>query len=248
MDTTNCKALILNISIVIPAYNEKESVVPIYETLNRMLTNNNELIPQYEIIFVNDGSTDGTVDEILNIEDRCVKLISLPEQSGKSAALATGFMEASFDIIVTLDSDLQDDPFDIPGMLLKLDEGYDCVCGWRHKKGSGIIKSISSIIANFVRSNALKDGIHDSNSPLKVIKKSVLEDMFFFNGFHRFIPYLAIIEGFKVCEVKVEQHPRQFGKSKYDTVGRLSKTVCDLFVMVWFKKNRIRVKGKLNLN
>ena len=234
----------MDISIIVPAYNEKQSVRPLYEGLKKMIVENEGLISKYEIIFVDDGSTDGTLDELFSIEDECFSVISLPQNSGKSAALANGFMLASYEVIVTIDSDLQDDPFDIPGMLFKLNEGYDCVCGWRHKKGSGIVKSVCSVTANYVRSKVLKDGIRDSSSPLKVIKKAATENMFFFNGFHRFIPFLVIVQGLKVCEVQVVQYPRRYGESKYDNFGRLLKTVCDLVAMVWLKKNMIRIIRK----
>lgn len=234
----------MDISIIIPAYNEEQSIKPLYEGLRTMIVENEELISRYEIICVDDGSTDGTLEELLSIEDECFSVVSFPENLGKSVALVNGFMRASHEIIITLDSDLQDDPFDIPGMLFKLNEGYDCVCGWRHEKASGMVKNVSSLIANFVRRKTLKDGISDSTSPLKVIRKTALENMFFFNGFHRFIPFLVIVQGLRVCEVQVTQHPRRYGKSKYDNYGRLSKTVCDLLAMVWLKKNIIRIIKK----
>jgi len=234
----------MDISIIIPAYNEKQSVRPLYEGLKKMIAENEELISTYQIIFINDGSTDGTLDELLRIKDEHFSVFSLPQNSGKSSALVNGLMRARHDIIVTLDSDLQDDPFDIPGMLFKLDEGYDCVCGWRNEKAGGIVKDFFSVVANFVRSKVLKDGMHDSCSPLKVIRKDAIENMFFFNGFHRFIPFLVMVQGLRVCEVQITQHPRRYGESKYDNFGRLTKTFCDLIAMVWLKKNMIRILKK----
>lgn len=231
----------MEISIVIPSFNEEKSIQVLYDSLKKMLLKNRDLISDYEIIFVNDGSTDRTVDRILGIDDAFVKLISFDENKGKSAALAKGFMAVEYGVIVTLDSDLQDDPDEIPILLKKLDAGFDCVCGWRYEKASGIIKNASSLIANYIRVKFLKDGIHDSSSPMKAIRIKAVNNMFFFRGFHRFIPYLVMDQGFAVCEVKVKQYPRQYGKSKYNTFGRLIKTVCDLLVLIWLKKNQIKI-------
>ena len=117
----------MEISIVTPAYNEKASVRPLYQGLKKMLDGNRTLISRYEIIYVDDGSTDGTSEEIRNIPDPSVRLISLPQHAGKSAALIEGFEIAAFNIIATIDSDLQDDPFDLPKLITKLEDGYDCV-------------------------------------------------------------------------------------------------------------------------
>ncbi len=216
------------VSIVIPAYNEEGNINLLYSALKRAIERSG-IIKNYEIIFVDDGSTDKMHYKLHSLKDDRLKIIKLNKSTGLSNALKTGFEAARNDIIVTIDADLQSDPSDIPGMLKKLEEGYDCVCGWRYERKDPFIKRISSKVANFVRRIVLKDNFRDITCPLKVFRKECIKNIKLFNGFHRFFPFLLQRKGYKIIEYKVKHYPRRFGKSKYGIRGRMIKAVADLF-------------------
>lgn len=162
----------MKIPIIIPVYNEEDNVVILYRRLKNTLEKiKNSLVKDYEIIFVDDGSTDNTYSNISKLKDEKLKIIKFKKNYGKTSALDAGFKHAKGNIIVTMDADLQNDPKDIPKLLKKLFEGYDCVCGWKKVRKDTFIKNISSKIGNHVRRLFLKDGIKDALSPLKVFKK-----------------------------------------------------------------------------
>lgn len=200
-----------SISLVIPAYNEEKNIRPLYREIKKSLKNFN-----YEIIFVNDGSTDDTEPIIRRIseKDKKVKIISYNKNKGKSFALSRGFKRAKNNLIVTLDCDLQDDPKEIPELIKKM-KNYDMLVGWRKKRKDFILKKFSSKIYNKMTSLITGIKLHDMNSGLKVLKKKVIKDINLYGGFHRYLPVLAANEGYRVGEVVVNHRERKYGKAKY---------------------------------
>jgi len=215
------------LSIVIPTYNEEKNIPILYKELKSVL---NEY--QYEIIFVDDGSSDNTFPIIKSVaqKDKKVKLISFKRNYGKSAALSAGFENAKGDIIITLDADLQDDPKEIPRFIEKINQGYDLVSGWKFKRKDSLTKIISSRFFNFLTSMLTKVKIHDINCGFKAYKKEVLKNINIYGELHRYIPVLAFWKGYKIGEIKVEHHPRMYGKSKYGAT-RLFKGFLDLITV-----------------
>ena len=204
-----------NISIVIPVYNEELSIKPLYLELKQVLFEN---FNKYEIIFINDGSTDDSVKiikkEILN-GDLNVILIDLNRNYGKSDALNEGFKLAKYDYIVTLDADLQDDPKEIEKLIHTLNDGWDCVSGWKKNRKDPISKTIPSFFFNkFVNFfSGLK--LHDLNCGIKAYKKDAIKTLNIYGGLHRYIPLLLVNNGYKVTECIVNHRPRIHGKTKY---------------------------------
>ena len=204
-----------NISIVIPIYNEELSIKPLYLELKQVLFEN---FNKYEIIFINDGSTDDSVKiikkEILN-DDLNVILIDLNRNYGKSDALNEGFKLAKYDYIVTLDADLQDDPKEIEKLIRTLNDGWDCVSGWKKNRKDPISKTIPSFFFNkFVNFfSGLK--LHDLNCGIKAYKKDAIKTLNIYGGLHRYIPLLLVNNGYKVTECIVNHRPRIHGKTKY---------------------------------
>lgn len=224
-----------DLSVIIPAYNEEKNIVLLYHKLKNVLDNLNR---KYEIIFINDGSTDKTLSVLKGIKDKKVKIISFQKNIGKSASLSVGFKEASGDIIITMDADLQDEPGEIPRFIAAL-KGYDMVSGWKHKRKDPISKIIPSRIFNFLVSKVTGVKIHDFNCGFKAYKKNVVKRIYVYGELHRYIPALAKWKGFKVGEIKVEHHKRMFGKSKYG-ISRIGNGFFDLitvkFLMTFGKK------------
>ena len=222
----------MKISIITTAYNEEMNVPLFYGSLKKALAG-----IDYELVFVNDGSTDRTLAEIKKIKDERVRIIS-EDRRGKSFALYNGLQNAKNEIIATIDSDLQDDASDIPKLINKLSKGYDFVCGWRYERKDGIVKKISSKIGNLFLKIFFSIYLHDNNCPLKVFKKECVQNILFFEHFHRFLTVLAKIQGYKVGEEKVRHYPRKYGKSKYGIRNRMLgnfKTI----LMIKFRKEGI---------
>jgi glycosyltransferase involved in cell wall biosynthesis len=219
------------ISIVIPLFNEVESLPELYQQIIDVVKENKY---RYEIIFVDDGSDDGSLDVIKKIKrgDRNVKFISFRRNYGKSAALAVGFEHASGDVIITMDADLQDDPREIPNLLKKLDEGFDLVSGWKKKRYDPITKTIPSRIFNFVVSTLTGIKIHDFNCGLKAYRKEVTQDIKVYGELHRYLPVLAHWAGYKIGEIVVQHHPRKYGKTKFG-IGRFIKGFLDLLTVMF---------------
>lgn len=217
----------MNISVVIPVYNEEDSVQPLFEQIKDVF-DGAEIIESYEVIFIDDGSRDSTYERLSSMDSERLKVFRFKKNKMKTAALHKGFSEAGNEIIVTLDGDLQDDPGDIPGMLQRITEGYDAVVGWRQKRNDSLSRVVSSRIANIVRRSLLKDKFHDIGCPLRVFKREVIGSFENFEGAHRFFPYFMWAEGFRVDEYPVRHHSRKFGKSKYGIKNRLFKTAADL--------------------
>ncbi|MHA2215346.1 MAG: glycosyltransferase family 2 protein [Candidatus Hodarchaeales archaeon] len=214
------------LSIVIPLYNEEESIHSLYEKLKDNLR---KIGKSYEIIFIDDGSTDRTFEAIKNIrkKDRNTEVISFRKNFGQTAAIKAGFDNAKGEIIVTMDGDLQNDPGDIEKLLKKVEEGYEVVSGWRHNRKDPILKKIPSKISNWLNNKLSGLDIHDSGCTLKAYKKEATEDLELYGEIHRYIPAILDWRGFKVGEVKVRHHPRKYGKTKYGQ-WRLVKGFLDL--------------------
>lgn len=214
------------ISVVIPIYNERENIAPLAEEIHAALK---KRVP-YEIIFVDDGSSDGSDRELKRIKG--ITAIFLRRNFGQSTALAAGIDHAKGDIIVTLDGDRQNDPKDIPLLLDKIDEGYDIVSGWRHRRKDPLFKRIFSNMARAWRNLLIKDRIHDAGCALKAYRKECFDGFELFGELHRYIVELLAIKGFRVAEVKVSHRPRTKGTTKYGA-QRLVKGMLDLY-LVWF--------------
>ena len=203
----------MDYSIVIPVYNEEENIAPLYEKIASVMKNMGE----YEIIFIDDGSTDGTFKKIkkLNEKDGAVRCIRFRRNFGKTAALTAGFERAEGDVIITMDGDMQNDPEDIPS-LVKMLEKYDAVSGWRYsRKDPWLRKKLPSRISNAISRWITGLNLHDFNCALKAYKKEALKDIELYGDMHRYIPAVLAWKGYKVGEIKVRHHERKHGKSKY---------------------------------
>ncbi len=225
----------MKISVILPAYNEEENIKPIYQSIKKSLK-----MLDYEIIFVNDSSTDNTKKELMKIKDKKVRVIDLSNGREKSFALFTGIKNAKNDIIATLDADLQNNPEEILKLLNRLNEGHDLVCGWRHKRNDNFVKKVSTKIGNYINNSFLDIELHDNNCPLKVFKKECMENVIFFKNMHRFIPILVKMQGYKICEEKVEHYPRVYGKTKYGIHNRIFGNLKTLFMIKFMPQTVIK--------
>ena len=218
------------ISVVIPAYNEEENIPILYEKLKKVLENLGE---DYEIIFVDDGSTDRTYEILKEIaqKDKKVKVIRFRRNFGQTAAMYAGFEHAKGDIIITMDADLQNDPEDIPRLLEKMKEGYDIVSGWRKdRKDPFLSRKLPSMIANWIISKVTGVHLHDYGCTLKAYKADIAKNYRLYGDMHRFLPALAKRFGAKITEIPVKHHPRLYGKSKYG-IGRTIRVILDIFLV-----------------
>lgn len=224
----------LDISIIIPVHNEEDNVAILHSRLTATL---NSLGKSYEIIFVDDGSTDNTYARLLKLNN--TKIIKFRKNFGQTAAWSAGFEHALGKIIITMDGDLQNDPEDIPLLLHKLEEGYDVVSGWRINRHDSFAKRFFSKLGNFLRRVLLKDDIHDAGCSLKAYRRECFDDFDLYGEMHRFIHAILKWKGFKVAEVKVRHHPRIHGKTKYGFV-RVFKGYLDLLNILFWKKYSAR--------
>lgn len=214
------------LSVVIPAYNEEENVVELHRRLDAALTDT------AEIIFVDDGSRDGTWDRLRELADADprVRIIRFRRNYGQTAALSAGIDHARGDIIIPMDSDLQNDPADIGRLLQKLDEGNDVVSGWRVDRKDPFHRRLPSQLANYLISWLSGVRLHDYGCSLKAYRRSALEDVRLYGEMHRFVPIYASWSGARVAEIPVTHHPRTRGKSNYG-MERTIKVVLDLIVV-----------------
>ena len=217
------------LSVVIPLYNEEESLPELALQLETEIRKIPSVRDRYEIIFIDDGSTDGSFDVIKTIKRRNsrFKAIRFRRNYGKSAALAVGFREAKGLLVATMDADLQDDPAELENLIGKLKEGFDMVTGWKKKRHDPISKTIPSKFFNFVTSVVSGLKLHDFNCGLKVYKKEVVQSLQIYGEMHRYIPALAKAQGFKIGEIPVIHHARRYGKSKFG-FSRFIKGFLDL--------------------
>jgi glycosyltransferase involved in cell wall biosynthesis len=220
----------LDLSIIVPLLNEEESLVPLYQQLIVVLS---RLGKTFEIIFVNDGSTDGSYAVLCRLaeSDPHVKVINLRRNFGQTAAMSAGFDHARGQIIIPMDADMQNDPVDIPLLLDKLAEGYDVVSGWRKdRQDKEVTRIFSSRLANWLIGRLTGVKLHDAGCSLKAYRAEILRGTRLYGEMHRFIPALANLMGARICEVPVTHHAREFGRSKYG-FKRILKVLLDLITV-----------------
>jgi glycosyltransferase involved in cell wall biosynthesis len=223
----------MKLSIVVPVMNEEDNIKPMIDKISESIHD-----MEYEVVFVDDGSSDGTIDEIKKYANENTKLVVFSRNFGQTSAMAAGIEVAEGEYIATIDGDLQNDPSDIAMMIQKLEnEGYDVVAGRRKRRQDGmILRKIPSKIANWlIRRWTKADEINDYGCTLKVFKSDIAKSLGLYGELHRFIPVLAKLNGAKICEVDVKHHARVHGESKYG-IGRTFKVASDLLLMVFFIK------------
>lgn len=238
----------LGISVVVPVYNEEQSLRPLYDALTAALT---RLGRSYEIVFIDDGSRDGSFDTLqaLHIQDRHIRVIRFRRNFGKTPALVAGFSYAHGDVVFTMDADLQDDPEEMSKFLEKLDEGYDLVSGWKYPRHDPITKTLPSFFFNRMVGVTTGVGLHDINCGFKAYRREVLEDVKLYGELHRFVPVLAHDRGFRVTEVKVRHHKRKYGKSKFGA-RRFLRGFLDLLMVLFlmqYLQTPLRLFGAIGL-
>ncbi|HXH09774.1 MAG TPA: glycosyltransferase family 2 protein [Alphaproteobacteria bacterium] len=217
------------ISIVIPVFNEADNILPLCESLRAAMQ---ETSYTWEVIFVDDGSVDGTYGllERLHRQDERVCVVRFRRNFGQTAAMAAGLDHAQGDIIVTLDGDLQNDPADIPSLIRKLEEGYDLASGWRVKRHDTLSRRLPSKIANWLISVTTGVPLHDYGCTLKALRRDIAKELKLYGEMHRFIPALAASLGATIVEVPVRHHPRRHGRSNYG-IGRTLRVLLDLMTV-----------------
>jgi glycosyltransferase involved in cell wall biosynthesis len=236
------------ISLVIPVYNEKESVQPLYAQICASMERVGET---FEIIFVDDGSTDGsfTVLRSLHAADPRVSVIRFRRNFGKSPALLAGFNRARGAIIFTLDADLQDDPAEIPQFLEQIRAGYDLVSGWKYPRLDPPSKTLPSKVFNTIVGQTTGVKLHDMNCGFKAYRRELIEELKLYGELHRFIPVMAVWRGFSITEVKVKHHSRQFGKSKFGA-ARFLRGFLDLLTVIFlttYMRTPLRLFGTVGI-
>jgi glycosyltransferase involved in cell wall biosynthesis len=221
----------MKLSIIVPVYNEEENLDMLHEEIAEAV---NPLALPWELIFVDDGSKDNSVQKIRQIvkaNPEKVRAVVLRRNFGQTAAIAAGIDQASGDVVVLLDADLQNDPADIPAMIEKIKEGYDVVSGWRYDRQDNFLtRTLPSRIANWLISWVTRVKLHDYGCTLKAYCREVITGFRLYGEMHRFIPVYANSVGARITEVKVHHHPRKFGKTKYG-LERTVKVILDLFTV-----------------
>ena len=228
-----------DISIVIPVYNEEESIPHLAESLQPVLE---KLGKKYEVLLIDDGSKDKSYEKLADIHEKNknFKIIRFRRNYGQTQAMRAGFDNAAGDIIVTLDADLQNDPSDIPAILQKMEEGYDIVSGWRKNRQDRLFsRRMPSVIANRLISRLFNVHIHDYGCTLKAYKRDILDNIELYGEMHRYIPAVASWMGVEIAEIPVNHHPRKFGKAKYG-ISRTVRVILDIitikFLLTYSKK------------
>ncbi len=227
----------MKVSIITTAHNEEKNIIPLCEKIKKAMGR-----IDYEFIAVDDGSTDKTPDELRKVKDRRFKIISLGKHRGKCFALFAGLKKSTGEIIATLDSDLQDDPRDIPRMVEELEKGYDCICGWRYRRRDDFVKRLSSKIGNLLNNIFLGLKLHDNTCPVKVFRRECVSKIRYFENFHRFIPVMTKVQGFRIKEYKVRHYPRIYGVSKYRIRDIIIGNVKTMFMV------KLKHRGLLTCN
>ncbi len=229
-------------SIIIPFHNEEENVEALIDELEGVLSSKSI---EAEIIAVDDASSDKTLEKLKLMKNKYpnIKIISFEKRAGQSAALWAGIKNASTDIVITMDGDMQNDPSDIPKMISLMDK-YDAVFGWRKKRNDPIGKRVSSKIGNAFRVLFTGKDIHDTGCGLKAMKKRFFEDVFPFNGIHRFFPAIFKIKGASFTEVEVNHRERKKGKTKYNALNRAFTAFYDLIGVRWIMKKHVNYRIK----
>ncbi len=245
---TSARETHVSISVVVPVYNEEQSLRPLYESLVTALEREGRA---FEIVFVDDGSRDGTfsVLQALHDNDTRIRVVRFRRNFGKTPALVAGFARARGDIVFTMDADLQDDPDEIPQFLGKLSEGYDLVSGWKYPRLDPFTKTVPSFFFNKMVNMTTGMRLHDMNCGFKVYRRELIDDLKLYGELHRFIPVLAHRRGFRVTEVKVKHHPRKYGKSKFGA-RRFLRGFLDLLMVIFlvtYMRTPLRLFGMLGL-
>jgi dolichol-phosphate mannosyltransferase len=225
------------LSVVVPIFNEEKNMSILQEELRAALAGRD-----YEVIFVDDGSTDGTAERIESAPN--VRVVRFERNTGQSAAIYAGLQAAKGAIAVLIDGDLQNDPADIPKLLAEIERGADLVCGYREKRRDTLGKRLTSRVANFVRSRFVKDYVRDTGCTLKAMRRDCIAALVPFKGMHRFIPALIRAAGYRLVEVPVHHRPRRFGKSKYGLGNRAVRATIDMFGVRWLLSRRLNYKIK----
>ncbi len=239
----------MDLSIVIPLYNEEKNIEPLYAQLKAALEGAGR---EYEIIIVDDGSTDGSFDVLKRLHegDERLKVIRFRRNFGQTAAFAAGFDRSQGKVVITLDADLQNDPADIPLLLEKIEEGYDVVSGWRlHRQDPFLTRRLPSMIANWLISQVTGVHLHDYGCSLKAYRREVVKNVQLYGELHRFIPAIANWMGVSVAEVPVRHYARRFGKSKYG-LSRTARVLLDLLTvrfLLSYSTRPIHIFGGLGL-
>jgi glycosyltransferase involved in cell wall biosynthesis len=223
------------VSVVVPVFNEEENVPILQSELRAALSG-----LDYEIIFIDDGSTDRSAERIKTAPN--VRLMRFEKNAGQSAALYAGVRAARGETIVMIDGDLQNDPLDIPRLLAEISSGADLVCGYRAKRKDTIAKRLTSRIANFVRSRFTKDYVRDTGCTLKAMRRECADALVPFKGMHRFIPALIRGAGYRLVEIPVNHRPRRFGQTKYGFGSRALRATVDMFGVRWLLSRRLNYK------
>jgi glycosyltransferase involved in cell wall biosynthesis len=240
----------MNLSLIIPVFNEQDSLLSLYDSIQKALK---PLRQTWEVIFVDDGSRDGSLSVLTQLakkNPRHIRVVSFRRNFGQTAAIAAGIDYAEGETIVLLDADLQNDPADIPKLLAKLDEGYDLVSGWRrYRKDNAFTRNLPSVMANWMISQVTGVHLHDYGCTLKAYRRDALEGFRLYGEMHRFIPVYAHSVGARITELPVDHHPRQFGKTKYG-LDRILKVILDLLTvkfLVSYSNKPIRLFGGTGL-
>jgi dolichol-phosphate mannosyltransferase len=226
------------ISVVVPLFNEEENMSILQSELRAGLAG-----LDHEIIFVDDGSSDRTVEKIETAPE--IRVLRFEKNAGQSAAMYAGANAARGAIVVLIDGDLQNDPADIPKLVARIDNGEaDLVCGYRAKRKDTVVKRITSRVANFVRSRYTRDGVRDTGCTLKAMKRECVTTLVPFKGMHRFIPALVKNAGYRLVEIPVNHRPRRFGLSKYGLGNRAFRATADMFGVRWLLSRQLNYKVK----
>jgi dolichol-phosphate mannosyltransferase len=230
----------VELSVVIPVYNEEDNLPLLWSELRGVLE---RMAVPFEVIFVDDGSRDRSAEIIREMRetDARVRLVRLKANAGETAATDAGFKAARGQRVVTMDADLQNDPHDIPALVQRLEQ-WDAVTGWRVTRGEGdsIVRRLSSRLANGTRNWLSDESIHDSGCTFRAFRRECLRGLVLYRGFHRFIPTLLRMRGYRVIELPVRHRPRRFGRSKYGVLNRVFVAFADLLVVRWMKNRLLR--------
>ena len=231
MKTANAPA----VSVIVPLFNEEENMSILQSELKAALAG-----IDHEMIFVDDGSIDRTLERIETAPN--VRVIRFEKNTGQSAAIYAGLQAAYGAITVLIDGDLQNDPTDIPRLLAEIDRGADLVCGYRARRKDTLLKRLTSRIANFVRGRFTKDYVRDTGCTLKAMRRDCVSALLPFKGMHRFIPALVKGAGYRLVEIPVNHRPRRFGQSKYGLGNRALRATIDMFGVRWLLSRRFNYK------
>ena len=223
------------VSVIVPVYNEEENIPILQSELKTALGD-----VDHELVFVDDGSADRTVERIEPAPN--VRVIRFEKNAGQSAAMYAGLQAARGAVLVLIDGDLQNDPADIPKLIAEIAGGADLVCGYRAQRRDTLVKRLTSRIANTVRSRYTKDGVRDTGCTLKAMRRECMVVLFPFKGMHRFIPALIKDAGYRLVEIPVNHRPRRFGQTKYGLGNRAVRATIDMFGVRWLLSRRLNYK------